>query len=246
MPMTWTKASLLLGTSIFLSAIPALAQGSTSGRIVITTGSGPQPTLNAPYSVVEETEQTQTLGDGTHVVTKMQTRLYRDSYGRTRRESFLNLPGMPSKEPTNIQIHDRVAGTTYWLRVQQRLAQLIVPMRKLPTNPSVVQQPVLPPEEMRPRTTSQDLGTQSIEGVLAEGVRTTTLLPEGSEGNDRPIQIVRETWVSNELGLTLLEKQSDPRYGEVVMRVTSLDRSEPDPALFQVPPDYTLQDPNAK
>jgi hypothetical protein len=246
MPMTWKRLSLLLGTSMFLSAIPALAQLSTSGGIEITAGSGPRPTTNAPYSVVEETEQTQTLADGTHVVTKTQTRLYRDSSGRTRREWFANVPGMPSKEPTHIQIHDPVAGTTYSLRVQQRLAQLIVPVRKLPTNPNVVQQPILPPEEMRSRTTSQDLGTQSIEGVLAEGVRTTTLLPEGSEGNDRPIQIVRETWVSNELGLTLLEKQSDPRFGEVVMRVLSLDRSEPDPALFQVPPDYILQDPNAK
>jgi hypothetical protein len=246
MPMTWTKVSLLFGTSVFLSAIPALAQVSTSGRVVITAGSGPQPTINAPYSVVEETEQTQTLGDGTHIVRKTQARLYRDSYGRTRRESFDNLSGMPSKEPTHITIHDPVAGTTYWLSVQERVAQLLVPMRKHPTNPNVVQQPVLPPEEMRPRTTSQDLGTQSIEGVLAEGVRMTTLLPEGSEGNDRPIQIVRETWVSNELGLTLLEKQFDPRHGEAVMRVTSLDRSEPDPALFQVPPDYILRDPNAK
>ncbi len=246
--MTWMRVSLLVGTSLLLSAIPTLAQGSTPGSIVITAGSGPgpRPTLNAPYSVVEEMEQIQTLADGTHVATKTQMRLYRDSYGRTRRESFLDVPGMPLKEPAHITIHDPVAGTTYSLRVQQRLAQLIVPMGKLPTNPNVAQQPVFPPEETRPRTTSQELGTQSIEGVLVEGVRTTTVLPEGSEGNDRPIQIVRETWFSNELGIALLEKQSDPRYGEVVMRVTSLDHSEPDPALFQVPPDYTIQDPNTK
>jgi hypothetical protein len=244
--MTWTKASLLLGTSIFLSAIPALAQGSTSGRIVITAGSGPQPTMNAPYSVVEEEERTQTLGDGTHIVTKSQTRLYRDSFGRTRRESSFSPPGMPSKEPADIQIQDPVAGTTYVLRAQQRVAQLIVPLRKPPINQNAVQKPVPPPEEMRPKSISEHLGTQSIEGVLAEGVRITMVFPVGSQGNDRPIQMVRESWVSNELGLTLLEKRSDPRFGDSVTRVTSLDRSEPDPALFQVPPDYTLQDPNAK
>jgi hypothetical protein len=99
---------------------------------------------------------------------------------------------------------------------------------------------------MRPKSTSEDLGTQSIEGVLAGGVRITIVFPVGSQGNDRPIQMVRESWVSNELGLTLLEKLADPRFGDSVTRVTSLDRSEPDPALFQVPPDYTLQDPNAK
>jgi hypothetical protein len=240
--MTWTKTSLLLGVSMFLSAIPALAQVLTSGGAVIT---GPQPTLNAPYSVVQETEQTQTLSDGTHIVTKSQTRLYRDSYGRTRTESFFNPPGMQANEPTNIRIQDPVAGTTYILHVQQRVAQLIV-ARRLPINPNVVQKPAITPEQMRPKTTSEDLSTQSIEGVLAEGMRTTTILPEGLQGNDRPIRVVQETWVSNELGLTLLEKHSDPRRGEWVTRVTSLDRSEPDPALFQVPPDYILQDPNAK
>ncbi len=241
--MPWAKASLLLGTSMFLSAIPALAQVLTSGGAVIA---GPQPTLNAPYSVVQETEQTQTLSDGTHIVTKSKTRLYRDSYGRTRTESFFSPPGMPANEPTDIRIEDPVAGTAYNLHVQQRVAQLVVPMRGLPMNPNVVQNPPITPKQMRPKTTSEDLGTQSIEGVLAEGVRATTILPVGSQGNDRPILVVRETWVSNELGLTLLEKHSDPRRGEWVTRVTSLDRSEPNPALFQVPPDYILQDPNAK
>ena len=65
-------------------------------------------------------------------------------------------------------------------------------------------------------------------------------------GNDRPIQTADETWVSKELSLTLLEKYSDPRFGDSVTRVTSLNRSEPDPALFQVPPDYILQEPNTK
>ena len=77
---------------------------------------------------------------------------------------------------------------------------------------------------------------------LAEGVRTTTIFPVGSQGNDRPLQVVEETWVSKELGLTLLAKLSDPRHGESATRVTSLDRSEPDPTLFQVPPDYVVQD----
>jgi hypothetical protein len=207
---------------------------------------GPQPTINAPYSVLQETEQTQTLSDGTHIVTKSQTRLYRDSYGRTRTELFFNPPGMQANEPTDIRIEDPVAGITYSLHVQQRVAQLVVPMRKLPMNPNVVQNPLITPAQMRPKTTSEDLGAQSIDGVLAEGARTTTILPVGSQGNDRPIQIVLETWVSNELGLTLLEKHSDPRRGEWVTRVSSLDRSEPDPALFQVPPDYILQDPNSK
>jgi hypothetical protein len=199
--------------------------------------------MNAPYS--EETEQTQKLDDGTHIVTKSHARLYRDSSGRTRMESFGSINGVPSDEPTIIHIQDPVAGTTYFLRVQERTAQLMSPLQ-LPNKPRVLKKAVVPSEEMRPKSTSEEIGTQSFDGVLAEGVRLTTIFPPGSVGNDRPFQVVQETWYSKELGLTLFEKRSDPRSGESIMRVTSFDRSEPDLALFQVPPDYTLQDPNAK
>ena len=177
---------------------------------------------------------------------KSQTRLYRDSSGRTRRESYVNRPGRPSDEPEIIQLDDPIAGTTYFLRVQQRTAQLVTTTKKTLTNPNVARKPVKIAESVRPKSTSEDLGTQSFVGVVAEGTRTTTIFPEGFFGNDRPIQVVSEKWVSNELDLTLLEKQSDPRFGESITRVTSLDRAEPDPALFQIPPDYIVQELNTK
>ena len=242
--MTWIKASLLWSASIVLSAIPTLAQGTISFAV-----DDSKPSLNLPYSVLEETEHNWTLGDGTHMVTRSQTRLYRDSNGRTRKERFANRFGTPSNEPTIIEIHDPVAGAAYTLFVGERVARLIAPrtpLVKLPTNSNAVQKPLSPAERVQPKTTSENLGTQSIEGVLAEGVRNTTVYPEGFMGNDRPIQVAHETWVSKELSLTLLEKYSDPRFGDSATRVTSLNRSEPDPALFQVPPDYILQEPNTK
>ena len=35
-------------------------------------------------------------------------------------------------------------------------------------------------------------------------------------------------------------KASDPRFGTRVTQLTNITRSEPDPALFQVPSDYTV------
>ena len=238
--MRRTKATLLLTACIVSSAIPTLAQGTISFAV-----DDSQPILNAPYSVIEETEHSQTLGDGTHMVVRSQTRLYRDSYGRTRKERFAR-NGTASSEPIIIEIHDPVAGAGYTLFVGERVARGIAPPVKFPTNPNVVRKPPPSAESVHPKTTSENLGTQSIEGVLADGVRNTTAFPEGFMGNDRPIQFVHETWVSAELGLTLLEKDSDPRFGDTITRVTSLNRSEPDPALFQVPPDYILQEPNTK
>jgi hypothetical protein len=81
----------------------------------------------------------------------------------------------------------------------------------------------------------EDLGTQTIEGVSAEGKRETVTIPAGQIGNDRAIDIVSETWYSPELHTMVLRKHSDPRVGETVFRLTEIKRSEPDASLFQPP-----------
>jgi len=47
----------------------------------------------------------------------------------------------------------------------------------------------------------EQLGKQIIEGVEAEGTRTTLTIPAGEIGNERPIEIVSERWYSPELQL---------------------------------------------
>ena len=81
-----------------------------------------------------------------------------------------------------------------------------------------------------------------IEGLLAEGTRTTTTWPEGSMGNDRPIATVHENWVSVELKVVVLYKSMDPRFGESTEKLTNISRSEPDQNLFQPPPEYAIVD----
>ena len=49
------------------------------------------------------------------------------------------------------------------------------------------------------KTTREDLGQQTIEGVSATGTRTTTEIPAGAIGNEQPIKIVSEQWFSPEL-----------------------------------------------
>jgi hypothetical protein len=89
---------------------------------------------------------------------------------------------------------------------------------------------------------NESLGKQMIEGVEAEGTRTTDTIPAGAIGNERPIEIVYERWHSQELKMDIMVKSLDPRWGESIQRLTNIDRSEPDPSLFQIPSDYTVQD----
>jgi len=87
---------------------------------------------------------------------------------------------------------------------------------------------------------NEDLGSQSIEGVLAKGTRTTHIIPAGQIGNQQEIDTVDEHWYSPELQINVLTRHSDPRTGETVNRLRNIVRVEPDPSLFQVPADYQI------
>jgi hypothetical protein len=91
-----------------------------------------------------------------------------------------------------------------------------------------------------PNIKTESLGKQTIEGVVAEGTRTTMTIPAGQVGNDLPIQIVTERWYSPDLQTVVLSKRSDPRSGETVTRLANINRSEPSASLFEVPPDYKV------
>jgi hypothetical protein len=86
-------------------------------------------------------------------------------------------------------------------------------------------------ETLRRKVSRVSLGTQTIEGIETVGTRTTITIPVGAEGNDRPIEIVCENW-----------KCTDPLRGDHTTRIVSVDRSEPDPSLFQVPADFRIVD----
>ena len=89
---------------------------------------------------------------------------------------------------------------------------------------------------------TEPLGKQMIEGVEAEGVRITTTIPAGQIGNDRPIEIVSESWHSAQLKTLVLSRHSDPRMGETTYRLTNIQLIEPLAAVFEVPPDYTIEE----
>jgi hypothetical protein len=91
-------------------------------------------------------------------------------------------------------------------------------------------------------TTRIDLGQQTIEGLLATGSRSTTVIPAGAIGNDQPINVISEQWFSEELQVLVMTKHSDPRSGQTIYRLLNVVQVEPHRSQFEVPPDYTLKD----
>jgi hypothetical protein len=88
----------------------------------------------------------------------------------------------------------------------------------------------------------ESLGKQFMEGVEADGTRTTFTIPGGQIGNDLPIRIVSERWFSPELKVLVMSRQSDPRFGETTYRLTNIVRGEPSSSLFEVPSDFTVKE----
>lgn len=248
--------------------VPSGAVISSSPWFFSTAGPGMPGGVvtGAPYSAEQVTERFQTLADGTHITQPAQTtKLYRDSAGRTRTERSFPLPPGPlgnvTDVPSFIEISDPVAGVRYTLESRSHTAQRIPAtpppppaqangapaakmIRLLPAQISPPAASALQDQTPGPQISRESLGAQTIEGVLAEGSRTTVTYPVGAVGNDRPFTTTTETWTSPELRIVVLSKDSDPRNGDSTTRLTSISRAEPDASLFTVPPDYEIIEPD--
>jgi hypothetical protein len=96
-----------------------------------------------------------------------------------------------------------------------------------------------------PAFQAADLGHRVIEGVDAQGVRTSTPSGESGAGNMTMTTNItaREEWCSDELSAMVLEVLYSGNGGaktEVVL--TKLERREPDAGLFEIPPDYAVSE----
>lgn len=212
-------------------------EGSIEGNTVI----------GAPFTANFSTQRTQTLADGNVIKRNTTGALARDSQGRTRRDMTLPAFGpwtaAGNTPPQITTINDPVAGTHYVLDANRKIArQMPGPavrgawkMRGLngeaPAATATLKTDVV--------TTS--LGTQTINGVSAEGTRTTRTIPAGAIGNEKPIVVTIERWYSADLQMAVLTERSDPRTGDSVTQLTNIQRQEPAATLFQVPSDYTIE-----
>jgi hypothetical protein len=243
--------------------------GSSGGSVSFGYRATGAPAITgASYSGEQVAESVQILADGTRITRKMpgqNQKIYRDFAGRIRieRPLFLAPPTAvrnPLRDVIVVEIYDPIAGFRYTLDTvnhvahRQKVQPFVPPAGANPKPPPVPPTPPAPVpagnagpppsgDGRLRRTINQDsVGTQLINGVQAEGHRTIETIPAEAEGNDRPITIVSETWFSPELKITVLSKRADPRSGDTTIQILNVSRTEPDPFLFTVPPDYSVVD----
>ena len=219
----------------------------TDGRGVFESVSGKTVT-GRPLSAVEERHSLQILGDGTRIERTDTNKFYRDDQGRTRTERpdgtvLINDPvqGMTAEiNPNGNTVRRRSAmskgavsaDVTAKLEAELRSAVAVSAPTISPTVADKLKAESLAKAAARQE---EDLGYQSVNGVTAQGFRTTTTIPAGQIGNDRPIQIVSERWYSQDLQMNVKTTNSDPRFGETTYHLTNILQAAPDPTLFQIP-----------
>jgi len=214
---------------------------------------GGKVVTGAPFSAVAVSETTQTLSDGNHISRKTQTNLFRDGQGRFRKE--VTLPANAGIGPLAVSgqaksfvfINDPVAGTNIILHSDTKTAETMGGHGMKGPGKGALKEKMMGTFDARMQEEiangtlkKEDLGTQTIAGVVAQGTRITKTIPAGQVGNEKPILIVHETWYSNDLQLVVKSTRSNPWSGETTYTLTNIQRSEPAASLFAVPSDYTV------
>ena len=204
----------------------------------------------APFSANATSETTQTLQDGTVIHRTTKSTLYRDGEGRSRREVTFSGFGpldAAGKTHTMIMINDSVAGAHYVLNPQEKVAHKMTARSGNGGAPGGKDfherlHQHFAKEAAAETVNKESLGTQNINGVIAEGTRVTHTISAGQIGNDKPILIVFERWYSPDLQMVVKSTRSDPRFGTTTYALTNVQRTEPAAALFTVPADYTVKE----
>jgi len=128
---------------------------------------------------------------------------------------------------TQIEISNPVSGDLYICVLQQLTCRLVMFRRAEGPRFSTATAKKIPGME--------DLGTRYVEGLQALGQQQTRTVPANTFGNDRPLVSKKEYWYSPLLGINLISKTEDPRFGTQNFEVSDIVRGEPDPKLFQLP-----------
>ena len=199
------------------------------------------PIPNAPFTGVIVVERTTVGNDGPIANLKTTRDVARDSQGRVYNVFRQLVPATESGPPPIVRIHI--------YDPQTRNYTYLYPDGKVYTTGTVNHPPAAEPADLLASpagnsvplnqfTKQEDLGTRSIAGVPAHGVRLIQTIPAANSGTGNEIVLTDEYWYSDDLHINVVVKHSDPRTGSVAMTLTQVTRGEPEASLFQIPEDY--------
>jgi len=224
----------LISLPVLLFIIAAISAPAQNPDIFVT------PIPANPFTGTVNVQRSFVQKDGQITTLKTAREIGRDSRGRIFNETRTLVPVSSNESPQVVGVHiydpeTRVSIMVYDRQHTFRKGTVNRPPEAVP--PSFLSASsglnTLPQNQF---TKEEDLGNKVIEGLAVHGVRQSQTIP--AENGGKAIVITDEYWYSEDLRINLVLKHNDPRTGGVVMRVTGIDRSEPDPARFEIPTGY--------
>jgi hypothetical protein len=220
-----------------------LSTAQNTGSIFLT------PVADAPFTGVIVIQRTVVAANGgslqeSKTIQELKTirEVARDSQGRVRNVFRQLIPASDSAIPPIVRIH--------FYDPQTRDYTYLYPQQKVYVTGTVNHPPAAHPADLiasasgnsaplNQFTKLDDLGTQSIGGVPAHGVREIQTIPAASSSTGHEVVLTDEYWFSEELHMNVVMKHNDPRGGSFTMTLTEISLDDPDPSLFQIPEGYT-------
>jgi hypothetical protein len=224
----------LISLPVLLFVIAAVSAQAQNPDIFVT------PIPANPFTGTVNVQRSFVQKDGQITTLKTAREIGRDSRGRIFNETRTLVPASSNESPQVVGVHiydpeTRVSIMVYDRQHTFRKATVNRPPEAVP--PSFLSASsglnTLPQNQF---TKEEDLGNKVIEGLTVHGVRQSQTIPGDNGG--KSVVITDEYWYSEDLRINLVLKHNDPRTGGVVMRVSGINRSEPDPARFEIPAGY--------
>jgi hypothetical protein len=199
------------------------------------------PVPNAPFSATVEILSHEILPDGSTHTSTTTAHISRASSGRIYNERRQLVPATYKGEPELLSAHiyDPSSRLSIFYNPYERLARetILAEPPKAPANAV----PSLAPIN-NPYFKQEDIGTQPLGGLTLTGIRKSQTIPATMSGTGHDIVIVDEYWYSPDLSIYMIIKHNDPRTGEQLVAVSSVERREPDASVFAVPANYKVVD----
>lgn len=242
--MRKTVLSLGLAT-LCVSGYLAVGQAS----LTIISNRAERPVTGLPFSADMTVRTEQQLANGVNITHEVKGRVYRSSQGVERWEGTAVATDTAMPQPaTLVWVVDPVQhtavnwNTNFKTAFTNHLPPNGTAVVKFLPEPRVEGSPSVAQAMGSTDVTTTELGRQTQDKLLLIGKRVTGTIAVGKIGNEKPIVVMHDSWVSPDLKLVVKELYQDPRTGNRTMEMTHIRREEPDTALFVAPAEYMVKE----
>lgn len=242
----------LLCTTALSLVLPASSQ-IPEDRIVSVQMGNSAHDARLPYMAEFKTTQTRTLGDGSTMTHETTEVVAVDAQGR-RMTATATVPSPGEQSSvTRFTVVDPVTHTRInWTSPGKEVTVSAIPIPAASQSGcawvsysiGVIERSGKKTKTPRVKTTVEDLGTETIQGVEARGrqTTTTTILAVAKRKIERQVSTF-EVWRAVAPGLRGLlgrEMSDDPQQGKMTKELVKFSQAEPDPLIFQPPQGYEV------